>query len=103
MGGRQTRGTRDKLINSLFLPNGMKEIFKKIHKTFSKNDIKRELKLPNKLSKKLVEEIGIHIGDGHLGIHKNGNSLKYSYTVSGGYEDYFYFKKHVIPLMYKLY
>ena len=69
----------------------------------SKQDIKRGLKFPKKLSKSLAEEIGIHIGDGSLGIYKYNKDVKYSYSISGGYDDEKYFLEFVIPLMYKLY
>lgn len=33
----------------------------------SKNDLKRKLKLPLKMSSLLAEDIGIMVGDGHIG------------------------------------
>lgn len=74
---------------------------------FSYNDIKRELKIPKYLTKDLAEEIGIHLGDGSLGIYRNKfaikNYLKYAYHIAGSYDDEQYFKKFLIPLMEKLY
>ena len=70
---------------------------------FSKNDIKRGLRIPNKIDRRISEEIGIHLGDGSLGIYKHKSGIKYSYTISGGYDDEEYFQNFIIPLMHKLY
>lgn len=54
-----------------------------------------------KLNKELAEEIGIHIGDGSLGIYeKTGH---YDYTITGGLEDKTYLLEFVVLLMHKLY
>ena len=72
-------------------------------KELSYNDIKRGLKIPTILSKELAEETGIHIGDGNLGVHPNGKSLKYQYSISGWTGDEDYLKEYVVPLMHKIY
>lgn len=59
-----------------------------------------KIKIP-KLNKKLAEEIGIHIGDGSLGIYpKTGH---YRYTVCSGFDDKIYIFNFVKPLIEKLY
>lgn len=74
---------------------------------FSYNDIKRELKVPKYLTKSLAEEMGIHLGDGSLGIYRNkfaiNSYLKYAYHIAGSYDDEEYFRLFVIPLMKELY
>lgn len=53
------------------------------------------------INKELAEEIGIHIGDGSLGIYnKTGH---YDYTICGGLEDEIYLSEFVTPLIYKIY
>ena len=69
----------------------------------SYNDIKRGLKIPKTINKYLAEEIGIHVGDGSLGIYKHKSGIKYLYTISGHHNDELYFRKFIIPLMYRLY
>ena len=74
-----------------------------IFENFSQNDLRRGITIPKILSKDLAEEIGIHVGDGSLGIYKNGGSLKYSYVISGNIGDELYIDKFVVPLLYRLY
>lgn len=54
-----------------------------------------------KMGKELAEEIGIHIGDGSLGIYKKTGH--YDYTISGGLEDKAYLLEFIVPLLHKLF
>jgi len=60
----------------------------------------KKIKFP-KISKELAEEIGIHIGDGSMGIYSR--TYHYDYTVCGGIDDYNYLVDFVRPLIEKLY
>lgn len=42
---------------------------------FSKNDVRRGFKIPKTIDRRLYEEIGIHLGDGSLGIYKSNGKL----------------------------
>ncbi len=48
----------------------------------SKNDLRRGLCLPNELNETLAEDIGIMVGDGHIGIHKYERGVNYQICVS---------------------
>ena len=58
------------------------------------------IKFP-KISKELAEEIGIHIGDGSMGIYSK--CRYHAYTVCGSIEDCDYLLKVVKPLIERLY
>lgn len=74
-----------------------------MYENYSHNDFKRGLTIPKTLNKDLAEEMGLHLGDGCLGIYRYGHNIKYYYVISGGYDDEAYLKKFVIPLVYRLY
>ena len=71
----------------------------------SKNDIKMGLKLPTKLNEDLAEDIGIMIGDGHIGKWvRPKRAVEYQIIVYGNSEtDKSYFIKHLIKLKSKLF
>ncbi|MAG47779.1 hypothetical protein CL617_04175 [archaeon] len=47
---------------------------------FSKKDVKNNLKIPKILNNKLAYLIGVHVGDGSMGIYKKGANYYISYT-----------------------
>ncbi len=49
----------------------------------SRNDVKRGLCLPKYLTEDLAEDIGIMVGDGHIGRHKNHSGVNYQICISG--------------------
>jgi hypothetical protein len=59
-----------------------------------------EFKEP-KITKDVAEEIGMHIGDGSMGIYKA--TFHYDYTLAFGLEDEIYASKFVIPLIKRIY
>jgi hypothetical protein len=70
----------------------------------SKNDIKRELKLPREMTESLAENIGIMIGDGHIGLYKNKRGAEYPIIVSGNAKtDKHYLSEYVKKLNSNLY
>ncbi len=49
----------------------------------SKQDIKRGLRLPSEMSQSLAEDIGIMVGDGHIGEYLSSDRKEYQIMVSG--------------------
>ena len=71
---------------------------------FSKYDTKRVLNLPYEMSESLAEDIGIMIGDGHIGLNKWKSTAEYSICISGNsISDKDYIINYVKPLKFKLY
>jgi len=69
-------------------------------------DRKRGLILPKETSEDLAEFLGIIFGDGFSNRYKRKgrNSWDYEFSISGDYrDDVLYHKKHVIPLIKKLF
>jgi len=67
-------------------------------------DSERNLRLPSEMSERLAEDIGIMIGDGHIGRYKYGHKTDYSIYVSGNAgPDREYIINHVVPLKYEIY
>jgi hypothetical protein len=54
-----------------------------------------------KITKEVAEEIGIHIGDGSMGIYKSTGH--YDYTISFGLEDEPYLSGYIIPMIKRIY
>ncbi len=70
----------------------------------SRNDLKRGLRLPSGLTEALAEDIGIMVGDGHIGVHKNSSGINYQITVSGNAKtDFEYITKYIKSLKAMLY
>ncbi len=70
----------------------------------SRNDLRRGLRLPDALTEELAEDIGIMVGDGHIGIHKVPGSVNYQICVSGNaVSDYEYLSGYVWHLKKELY
>ncbi len=68
---------------------------------FSNADIKRDLVLPKRLTKELAEDIGIMVGDGHIGKYTYNNKNSHQIRCDGSYSsDLLYYKNFVIPLKY---
>lgn len=73
-------------------------------KQMSKNDVRKGLQLPRMLTEELAEDIGIMVGDGHVGIHKNTRGVNYQVCVScSSVNDYNYLDDYVYKLKKKLY
>lgn len=70
---------------------------------FSKSDLEREIKIPDEMSEHLAEEIGIHVGDGSLGIYKFPNQTMWLYRISGSLEEFDHYKKYVQKLLCSLF
>jgi len=71
---------------------------------FSKRDINRSLKIPETLSEKLAEDIGIHIGDGCMNVHKDSHRTNYQLVYSCSYhEELQYFNEFLRALKIELY
>ena len=70
---------------------------------FSKGDLERKIKIPDEMSERLAEEIGIHVGDGSLGIYKLPNQTMWMYRISGSLEEFDHYKEHVQKLLHSLF
>ncbi len=71
---------------------------------FSTFDLKRGLKLPNSMNNQLAEDIGIMIGDGHIGYNKYAAGVDYILSVSGNASsDKDYILNYIKDLKLKLY
>ncbi len=74
----------------------------KIH--FSRKDELRGLKLPTSMTEDLAEDIGIMVGDGHIGAHSHKGCTNYEICVSGdAISDRTYLKSYVWHLKKRLY
>ncbi|MAG07962.1 hypothetical protein CMO89_00660 [Candidatus Woesearchaeota archaeon] len=69
----------------------------------SRFDIKRELTLPQEMSEKLAEDIGIMIGDGHIGSYILKKKEYQIYVSGNAYLDKDYISNHVRKLKKDLY
>jgi len=71
---------------------------------FSRNDIKLGITIPKNMTKELAYMVGVHIGDGYLGIFKRKDGWAYLNTFSGDYKEEMDFHKNIIsPLVFKIY
>lgn len=67
-------------------------------------DLRRGLKLPQELTPELAEDIGIMLGDGHIGRYVSHGKVTHQISVAGSYDsDEPYFSNHLIPLKKKLF
>ena len=55
------------------------------------------------ISAELAEELGIHVGDGHMSFRSYKNCKCYEYSISGNSNEKEYFETHVKLLIQKLY
>ena len=66
---------------------------------FSRKDLARKLKLPILMTEDLAEDIGIMVGDGHIGTHSHNGCINYEICVSGdAINDHTYLKSYVWQL-----
>jgi len=70
---------------------------------FSKGDLERKIKIPDEMSERLAEEIGIHVGDGSLGIYNLPNQTMWLYRISGSLEEFDHYKEHIQKLLHSLF
>ena len=71
---------------------------------FSRKDVKKGLRLPVQLNENLAEDIGIMVGDGHVGAHSHKGCINYEICVSGdAITDRDYVGSYVLDLKKKLY
>ena len=81
-----------------------KRSLNKMKINFSRKDELRELKLPTSMTEDLAEDIGIMVGDGHIGAHSHKGCTNYEICVSGdAITDYSYINNYVSPLKKRLY
>ncbi len=59
--------------------------------------------LKPEISKDLAEELGIHVGDGHMSFRSYKNCKCYEYSISGNSNEEEYFGGYIKPLIQKLY
>ncbi len=70
----------------------------------SSKDLKKGLQLPVQLTEILAEDIGIMVGDGHVGVHTHNGCTNYEICVSGdAITDYDYLSGYVNQLKKRLY
>lgn len=70
---------------------------------FSRYDVARKITIPERMTESLAEEIGIHVGDGSLGIYKFLTGNMWVYRISGSLEELDYYKTHVKSLLESLF
>lgn len=71
---------------------------------FSRKDKLKGIKLPTKLTCNLAEDVGIHIGDGTMGIYSNPHGIDYYYKVCGHpKDDREWYDDFIVPLKAKLF
>jgi len=71
---------------------------------FSHNDLRQGIRVPQELTDDLAYLMGVHLGDGHLGIHRSGNGVSYLVCYSGHAIDELGFHQEVIaPLLKRLF
>ena len=63
----------------------------------------KECKIPKEMSKEFAEELGIHVGDGHMSFRPYSYCVTYEYSISGNSNEADYLVDYVKPLIQKLY
>jgi intein/homing endonuclease len=83
---------------------GKRMVFDESKIKMSHNDVRRGLTLPKRMTAALAEDIGIMVGDGHVGVHKRKTSMNYQICVSGDTtNDSKYIREYVLNLKKQLY